>query len=325
MHNKILIKYLYPLIPSKKIKERLKERYLQKLNKKYRKLNKYAKNCDISKLTQLFSKMSSAEEINPKRLERFFPVVEKLVDLKLISGERYDTINELVKQIKRQDFVDAYKNALQNSSSVAIVGNGSQTMDSGNAIDACEDVIRFNYFNLTGYESSAGTKTTIWIGGHCTHDFNHVLFNVKQLDKLKLICINRDIIKREILANSFFNFLLEVGKNHLSKCCLLNPEVYQLNFFGTRPNGSFVTGRAGFIAMYYLRKMNKLNFNNVYGFSYTETELSLKVGKHFYEDFSKETHWQILKNNYIHNELKENEIIRSWKKELEDKSKNTLS
>lgn len=48
--------------------------------------------------------------------------------------------------------------------SIIIVGNGTSLLDSenGNLIDSYDVVLRFNMFEIAGYEKYVGTKTDIW-------------------------------------------------------------------------------------------------------------------------------------------------------------------
>ena len=47
---------------------------------------------------------------------------------------------------------------------IVVVGNGSSILESnlGRFIDTFDDVVRFNFFEINGFEQHVGTKTTIW-------------------------------------------------------------------------------------------------------------------------------------------------------------------
>ena len=48
--------------------------------------------------------------------------------------------------------------------SLILIGNGPSAIKSklGDEIDAFDDVIRFNLYQVEGYEASIGNKTTFW-------------------------------------------------------------------------------------------------------------------------------------------------------------------
>jgi hypothetical protein len=51
---------------------------------------------------------------------------------------------------------------------IAVVGNGPSAISkkNGHLIDQFDEVIRFNSYQLNGYEQYVGTKTTIWVRGN---------------------------------------------------------------------------------------------------------------------------------------------------------------
>lgn len=56
--------------------------------------------------------------------------------------------------------------------SVVVVGNGSSLLGSGlgNVIDAHDEVVRFNRFEIGSFAADVGQRTTIWF---CNRDLNH--------------------------------------------------------------------------------------------------------------------------------------------------------
>lgn len=60
------------------------------------------------------------------------------------------------------------------ASEIIIVGNGTSVLDRklGDKIDQYTDVVRFNGFDIKGFESHIGSKSTIWFNVMC---FNRVL------------------------------------------------------------------------------------------------------------------------------------------------------
>ena len=78
---------------------------------------------------------------------------------------------------------------------IVVVGNGGSILDQnkGRAINGYDDVVRFNNFKITGFETDVGTKTTIWFTCNCNltksqMKYDEVYFHSWQWDKSKVPC-----------------------------------------------------------------------------------------------------------------------------------------
>jgi hypothetical protein len=58
-------------------------------------------------------------------------------------------------------------NFIQKEQSILLIGNGPSVFHSRHrdVVDAFDHVVRFNYYEIDGYEDYVGTKTTVW----CSH------------------------------------------------------------------------------------------------------------------------------------------------------------
>ncbi len=69
---------------------------------------------------------------------------------------------EALKAIGRCQEIDSFWKDCCTSKEICIVGNGPCSDPNGKSIDAADIVLRFNNFQINGYEKYIGTKTDVW-------------------------------------------------------------------------------------------------------------------------------------------------------------------
>ncbi len=182
--------------------------------------------------------------------------------------------NKLDESIENNIFENLIK-----GKSVAVVGNGPQEIGKGRGkeIDSHDIVIRFNNFNLEGFEEDYGIKTDIWASGvNVDSYYNNIPRNYSTLYCIEAY-LYRAILSDFILSNLYFAY-----KHKNIYCFNIDMHIVVKNV--TNVN-YLTTGGLLLFYIYFIKKNNneKFNINNIYGFSFLDNNLSYS-NYHYYND-----------------------------------------
>ena len=162
---------------------------------------------------------------------------------------------------------------------VAVVGNGPQEIGKGKGkeIDSHDIVIRFNNFNLSGFEDDYGSKTDIWASGvNVDSYYNNISRNYSTLYCIEAY-LYRTILSDFILSNLYFAYkykniyCFNIDMHRIAK------NVTDIDYL--------TTGGLLLFYIYFIKKDSneKFNVSNTYGFSFLDNSLSYS-NYHYYKD-----------------------------------------
>lgn len=143
--------------------------------------------------------------------------------------------------------------------SIAIVGNGPCEigLGKGEEIDSHDVVIRFNNFQIKGYETDYGKKTDIWC---CNLNSDIEIKN----DNFKLILLPESIALRSCSKYKIFH---EAIKNNIPICCFNEEQTYGLT------KDVFYSPTFGYRLIYGLNYiLGSLDNVDFYGFNFLKEE-----------------------------------------------------
>lgn len=210
--------------------------------------------------------------------------IEKFILVLELSKKLHYT-NELIEQsflIKTTLDKSIENNIFENiikGKSVAVVGNGPQEIGKGKGkeIDSYDIVVRFNNFQLEGFEKDYGTKTNIWSN-------NRGEKQVSGLEKLILYIVDIDyrcVILDDYNRNLLYKIITETKLNitNVSR----KDTVDRLNHY--KPT----TGSMTLLKIKDIKDKNNETFTveNIYGFSFLYKNNNGLID-HYYKDLSYE-------------------------------------
>lgn len=121
-----------------------------------------------------------------------------------------------------------YKRTIKNKS-IVIVGNGGSILgqNKGRAINGFDEVVRFNYYKIIGFEADVGTKTTIWFTCNCNiptakRKYNEVYFHSWEWNRQKSTCYKT--------IQQYQNNVINTKKNDVKQLAKLIPEYPHYGF-----------------------------------------------------------------------------------------------
>lgn len=182
--------------------------------------------------------------------------------------------NKLDKSIENKIFENTIKDKR-----VAIVGNAPSEIgkSKGKLIDAYDLVIRFNNYEIKGFEDDYGNKTDIWIRNGCVN-------KERDLSKYKLYIFEPDIY--HIILNDYhINTLYNDLKNYKIPITYFTYDIHK--YVRDASNQELPTiGLITILAVNKIKEMyncDKLNINNLYGFSFIDN-ICNKDLYHYFND-----------------------------------------
>lgn len=183
-----------------------------------------------------------------------------------------DAINDSRGKNEFEDFIKGKR--------VAIVGNGPQEIGKGRGkeIDSYDIIVRFNNFNLDGFEEDYGSKTDVWCKNGNIHlngekrIVNNMIFWLADVEHYILF---QDHVLNNLYEDIFYSNLpvsflttkirvshkKEIDVHYLTSGGLMINYIYQIK-----------------------KKYNELfTYNDIYGFSFLNNDFDISI-YHFYKD-----------------------------------------
>ena len=154
---------------------------------------------------------------------------------------------------------------------IVLIGNGKSVLNNknGELIDSFNNVVRFNFFFIDGYEQYVGTKLNIWFT---------TLFDKSRLSKLdKSVKIIEHCWNWNEETDNVYQRINDFGVSNLTKT---KREVIK-EMQAILGDNSYHTFSTGAIALYMLAQ--EYTEISIYGFDWWETDLSPQ-DKHHYAD-----------------------------------------
>lgn len=180
-------------------------------------------------------------------------------------------VNTWLKNNRKNRFIENYFTG----KTVAIVGNGSSEVGSGNGpeIDNHDVVIRFNNYQTDGYENDYGIKTNVWVRGSGGDD----IIDREDVSSYDLIIWEADY---DHFPVHFDN--LDILHRYLSsghKCC--NYDFFE--HFSLRKKSGIDFPSTGLLTLWTIANIVGINNINIYGFSFKENNPSF-INEHYFHD-----------------------------------------
>ena len=226
-----------------------------------------------------------------QRVEAYLPVAQLAVSMG-IGNDKVDISASAFEQLKHSQDVRLIEKLVQGKS-VAIVGNGPSEVGKkrGAEIDAHDIVIRFNNYQIDGYEEDYGSKTDIWIKTSAS-DVKHDIRD----NNIKAILYTKDYELYPVL-HGYQNIISNSGIP--SACCTLDDYVILRKALRDQAPSS------GLLILQKIFNCKPLVLD-CYGFHFMQ-EIQNNVATHYYRDRSKE---ESVARSRSHSFLKESAYIK---------------
>lgn len=183
--------------------------------------------------------------------------------------------NKLNENIEKNIFENAIK-----GKTVAVVGNGPQEIGKGygEEIDSHDIIIRFNNFNIKGFEKDYGSKTDIWVRGFQASKYEKGInrdYNIMYCYEGDLNCaLLQDDIIEKLYNDISNNTAVFYFKNEIHR------KIFELSNIHSLTSGGLVLFNVLEIKNKYNESFTK---KDIYGFSFLNNDLSYD-GYHYYID-----------------------------------------
>ena len=263
--------YISALCEAKKFKQ------AQKLLKKYIKLHGYFKIHNFLLVAKLAKSIGMVDE----NIEKSVFVLSRLEE-----NNKNKVFEKLIK-----------------GKSVAIVGNGPSELgkSKGEEIDSHDIVMRFNNYQIKGFEKDYGSKINVWARGLAKD-----LIDRDEENGHSCCLWIMNIYRVEIRDEPLDALYRSLKKGHIQQVCLSTEECAD---FKNIARQTWPT--TGLIAINNVLKCKsrngeKFSINDIYGFSFLQ-EIQMKDCRHYFNDRSEE---ESIERSKSHNLALESEMLK---------------
>lgn len=192
---------------------------------------------------------------------------------------------------------------------IIVIGNGTSVLDRkmGSVIDTFEDVVRINSFQIKGYETFIGSKTTIWARNNSKRTKNRIKmdqykriiicspdWNMNRAFKIQKTIPGSEVIPKKIVAN----LQRDLNQSLKKSCHSGKPKKWP---------------STGLLLLYYL--LGEYDPIHIYGFDNFKGKNG--VARHYYNNKEKIISWGVhechKERSWIKNKILEGKIINIGK------------
>ena len=220
-------------------------------------------------------------------LKKFFLFLKYSLKTIRIKFDKDYRISYIVTVHLRKHRADNFLKDIVNGKSIAIVGNGPQQIgkNTGNEIDSADIVIRFNEFEITGYEKDYGEKVDIWfVGGFGKYNKEYYFETAK---KAKIIVCRT--IAKNLKNMENINFRYKCICDESINLTLFPEEFSKKDFKDLL--GNDIGPTTGALAIAYILLHLKPKSLKFYGFSFLDTpikDINPHLAYHYYGELLNE-------------------------------------
>lgn len=231
---------------------------------------------------------------------RYLLVSDYVYSKSIIVNDLVKDSSILLNHLKNNLRLKVFQNILKDKT-VAIIGNGPSEKGRrlGQEIDKHEIVIRFNNYNVLGYEEDYGTRTDIWVRGSGASD----VINRENVLEYKLIVLEADYLHYPIIPKGHPEILVK----YINRGCTLTNFDHDVHFSLKKASGiEFPT--SGLVTVWYIYNLYKrgiIKDFDIYGFAFRQVSQD-NIAHHYFNDRTIEV---AIDRSKVHNLSDESKFI----------------